>query len=268
VPYSGEAQFQPSYKGVIAVAKRTGQILDISGDVICQNDRWHFIRKGGEDDFEHERPPLGTPRGETIGAYMKLVLPNNLWRVEVMDIDELDRIMKRSKAFKKGNSPWHTDRAEMQKKTVVHRALKTYCDDPGLIVALEAMETEYDDEPPRTSTKVGRSAINDRLGIPAASGWPAQDDDPFRGQQAPQDAAEGVDDEPADDGKQDAGDPLAGLHEALAACKTKSDCQAVAKRFYKPGLSDEQINEVSAACDERADTLPDAAKGKQKTFNE
>lgn len=94
---------------------------------------------------------------------------------------------------------------------------------------------------PQGQQKVGRSAINEALASQKR---------------------------PADDGNQDAGDPLAGLHEALAACKSKQDCQAVAKRFYKPGLSEDQINEVSAACDEKADTLPDAAKGKQKTFNE
>jgi len=160
-----EAQFQPSYKGLIACARRTGQIVDIYGDIICKNDHWKYVRRGGADEFEHERAPLGTDRGETIGAYQKIVLSDGHWRVEVMDILELNAIMARSKAAKSGFSPWQTDLAEMQKKTVVHRALKTYSDDPGLMVALDAMEASYEplEERPATNSRVARSSINDRL---------------------------------------------------------------------------------------------------------
>ncbi len=278
-----EASFQPSYMGVVAVAKRIGLVKAVYGDTICQNDVYKYVRRIGDDFFEHERAPIGTPRGDVLGAYQKIILPSGLNHIEVMDIHELNAIMETSKSYKadrKGKTPWKTNTAEMQKKTVIHRAFKMYQDDPGMVALMRAIESDYDlfsDSAPQRTTagKVGRSAINDVLNPkpPKARAseqpkWPAQDDDPFRSQQAPQDAAEGVDDEPADDGNQDAGDPLAGLHEALAACKSKQDCQAVAKRFYKPGLSEEQINEVSAACDERSDTLPDAAKGKQKSMIE
>ena len=157
---------------------------------------------------------------------------------------------------KRSTEPWNQWPRRMLRHKAMIQAARYAFGLAGIMDPDEAERAEsvgWSQQPP---TKVGVSNVNKLL-----DAMPTH-----KPQQASQDAAEGVDDEPTDDdGNQDAGDPLAGLHEALAACKTKQDCQAVAKRFYKPGLSEEQINEASAACDERSDGLPDAAKGKQKT---
>lgn len=272
-----EANFQPSYMGVVAVAKRIGLVKAVYGDTICQNDIYKYVRRIGDDYFEHERAPIGTPRGDVLGAYQKIVLPSGLNHIEVMDIHELDAIMETSKSYKadsKGKTPWKTNKAEMQKKTVIHRAFKMYQDDPGMVALMRAVESDYDllsevSQQRGPVGKVGRSAINDALTPKPAKPLPStprQDDDPFAGSQTHHDAAEGVDDAPGDEVSQEPTDPLAGLYEAVAACKTKADCSAVLKRYMKPGLTEEQINEVSAACDEKSDQLPDAGKAKQKSF--
>jgi recombinational DNA repair protein RecT len=86
-----------------------------------------------------------------------------------MDILELNRIRQKSKA--KDSGPWVTDTNEMRKKTVLKRALKLYCDDPGLTRALEFDDVEYetDGQQPQKGQKASRSPLNDRL-IPVASG--------------------------------------------------------------------------------------------------
>ncbi len=180
------AQFQPDYKGLIAVAKRTGQIVDIYGDVICENDTFAHGRAGDVCRLEHTYD-IQRPRGKTVGAYQIIVLPGGRWRYEVMGIADLDRIRSASKSGDRG--PWGTHTDEMRKKTVAKRALKMYSDDPGLLKALEYDDMDYE-EPgavPQRAGRVGRSALNDSLMVPVAEkastfdAPPQQDDDPFAG---------------------------------------------------------------------------------------
>lgn len=230
-----EASFQPSYVGLIAVAKRTGTILTAYGDVICEHDVWEYERRFGADHFVHRRAPLGSDRGRVIGAYQKLVLPNNLTHIEVMDIQELNAIMEMSESYKyaekgKQDSVWHKHRTEMQKKTVVHRALKTYQDDPGLMVAMNAVESDFEfgePAPPQHSGRVGRSTINDELRPPQqpADNWPQQDDDPFSGPSSS--SYDAVDDAPGDDYSQAEPEPKTKAAAKSAPAEAEADAGAM-----------------------------------------
>lgn len=276
-----EACFQPSYIGLIAVAKRVGTILTAYGDVVCENDVWEYERRFGDDHFVHRRPPLGSDRGEVVGAYQKLILPNHLTHIEVMDIHELNRIMESSESWKyadgnRKDSVWHKHTSEMQKKTVVHRALKTYQDDPGLMVAMSAVESDFeriDNDAPyqQQSGKVGRSSINDRLAAaPAApktaETWPAHDDDPFAGRHG-DDAGE--DDSRPVQQPQSATNALDAILDAMAQCKTKQELDQK-YALYQTSLPEgvEAPLDVEANYQEKRDSLPDAgpAKGKQKSL--
>lgn len=140
VRYKSTWQCQPDYKGLIAVAKRSGQIIDCYGDVICENDTFEHHRRCDQSHLEHTYA-VGQPRGNPIGAYAVLKLPKGEWRYEIMGIEDLDKIQARAPAK---NGPWRTDPDEMRKKTVFRRALKLYCDDPGFVRALEMADTEYE----------------------------------------------------------------------------------------------------------------------------
>ena len=130
IPYKGVWTCVPDYKGLIAVARRCRVIEDVELDIICENDQYQLYRHDGRTVFRHERPELGQPRGKTIGAYCRLFFPNGRWKVEVMDISELNAIKVRSASK---NGPWRTDESEMQKKTVCRRALKLYGDDDSTL---------------------------------------------------------------------------------------------------------------------------------------
>ena len=80
-------------------------------------------------------------------AYAIIKLPDDEWRYELMDMDELDDIRKRSPAWQKNVGPWVSDDLEMRKKTVIKRALKTYCDDPAIVRALQLDDQEYEELP-------------------------------------------------------------------------------------------------------------------------
>lgn len=167
VPYGSEAQFQPDYKGLIAIAKRANQIRDAYGDVVCKNDHFKHGRSGGQSVLEHSYD-LTAARGDVIGAYAIIKLADD-WRSEVMTEPELARIRNKSKA--KNSGPWVTDTDQMRIKTVIKRALKLYCDDPGLIRALEFDDREYEGSASAIPQgRVQRSALNDVLALPKSNG--------------------------------------------------------------------------------------------------
>jgi recombination protein RecT len=140
-------QAMPDYKGLIAVAKRSGQIKDCYADVVCANDTFRAYRDGATSHLIHELPPRFGHRGQVIGAYAIVKLPDGDWRYELMSRAELDNIQRRAPAK---NGPWATDPDEMRKKTVLRRLLKTYCDDPAFVRAQEIDDECTDAAPPLT----------------------------------------------------------------------------------------------------------------------
>jgi recombination protein RecT len=138
-----EAQLMLDYKGLIAVARRSDQIVDAYGDVICDNDFFEHGRSGDKSRLEHSYDAK-QPRGKVYAAYCIIKLPGGDWRYELMQKDELERIRQKSKA--KDSGPWVSDTAQMQVKTVLRRGLKLYCDDPAFTRALEIDEREYEGE--------------------------------------------------------------------------------------------------------------------------
>jgi len=139
-----ECQFIPDYKGLIAVARRSGILRDLYGDVVCQNDYFQASREGGHDVLIHKRD-LKRPRGDVYAAYAIAKLPDGSWRYEVMDLEELHQVRARSKSYTrtdrdgnaKASGPWVTDPKEMYRKTVVRRVLKMYAEDAALKRALD-----------------------------------------------------------------------------------------------------------------------------------
>jgi recombination protein RecT len=115
-----EAMFIPGYRGLIALARRSGQILSIEAHVVYEKD--HFrVRYGLEPVLEHEPCFDGEP-GKVRLAYAVSILRDGAKQVEVMSLSQLDAIRRRSKAGDSG--PWVTDTDEMYRKTVVRRLWK------------------------------------------------------------------------------------------------------------------------------------------------
>lgn len=155
-----EAQFMPDYKAIIAVAKRSGQIVDCYGDVVYATDTFEHSRNGGQSVLRHTYD-VAQPRVKIVAAYAIIKLPHGDWRYELMNLSELDRIQSRSKA--KGFGPWKTDTDQMRIKTVIRRGLKLYCDDPGVTRILDYADREYESGESVPVKSVSRSALNDVL---------------------------------------------------------------------------------------------------------
>jgi recombination protein RecT len=114
-----EAQFIPGYRGLIELARRSGEIQTISAHVVREKDDFSYAV--GERPIH--RPYLGEDDpGKMRLAWAIATFKDGGFQVEVMTRREIDSIRGRSKA--KDDGPWVTDYEEMARKTVVRRLCK------------------------------------------------------------------------------------------------------------------------------------------------
>ena len=123
VPYKGEIKMMPGYRGLLSLARRSGEITSINAEVVYQHDEFD-LSLGIETKVKH-KPRLDGPRGEPLLAYMVAHFKDGGHHFEWMPMDEIEKIRQRSAAVQSGKkTPWDTDRDEMIRKTVIRRGWK------------------------------------------------------------------------------------------------------------------------------------------------
>jgi recombination protein RecT len=163
VPYGPTAQLIVDYRGLVELARRSGEIAAIDAAIVRQAD--HFkVRRGTEPSIDHVpdlvAPSLADPADETnpvTHVYAVARLRNGQRQFDVMTRDEIERIRARSRAGNAG--PWRTDWHEMAKKTVLRRLSKTL----PLTVEVRAL-LEMEDEAEHTPVVVVERGRSDRMG--------------------------------------------------------------------------------------------------------
>lgn len=106
------------YKGIVELMRRSGDVVKIHSDVVCDNDT--FSHSKGEV-MEHTYD-LRKPRGDMFAAYTEVTFKDGSTQSAIMSQDEIESIRSRSKSGKSG--PWVTDYNEMAKKTTLRRVSK------------------------------------------------------------------------------------------------------------------------------------------------
>lgn len=119
VPYGKEVTFIPGYRGLVELSRRSGQVQSVQARVVRDGDEFDYSF-GLEPKLDHK--PRGS-KGDVTHAYAVIRLKDGGVDFDVMDVDEIEAVRRRSKAA--DNGPWVTDYAEMAKKTVLRRLLKT-----------------------------------------------------------------------------------------------------------------------------------------------
>jgi recombination protein RecT len=136
IPYGDECTVIVDYKGIAEMLRRNRDVVSIHCDVVGAND--HFeVRFGTRGILDHV--PSLRDRGAPVCAYSWVKLPDGTEEYDIMGIDEIEAIRKRSKT--PDNGPWKTDWNEMAKKTVFRRHSKTLPLSPQ---TREALEREQD----------------------------------------------------------------------------------------------------------------------------
>lgn len=123
-----EVQIVFGYKGLIDLARRSGQIVSIAAHEVRAND--HFEYEYGLDEKLVHRPSMGE-RGEVIAFYAVAKLMGGGYAFEVMSRADVEAIRNESQGWKtavrfkkEASSPWGAHFVEMGRKTVLRRLFK------------------------------------------------------------------------------------------------------------------------------------------------
>lgn len=101
VPYKGKCTLIPGWRGLVKLALRSKAVKSFYSHVVFSNDQF-TVHLGSEPRVEH-RPALEN-RGEIIAAYAVARMENSEIDVEVMGIDDLQKI-KDNAARSRGGNP-------------------------------------------------------------------------------------------------------------------------------------------------------------------
>jgi recombination protein RecT len=115
-----ECQFQIGYKGMIDLARRSGQIKKIYAHCVFERDEF-AIEYGLEQNLIH-KPYLEGDAGQIIGAYAVAHLVGGGEQFVYLPRHKLDAIRKGSKAG--GDGPWVTHFEGMCQKTAARALFK------------------------------------------------------------------------------------------------------------------------------------------------
>lgn len=116
-----DVQFIVGYRGMIDLARRSGQIVSLQSHSVFEGDKFDFAY-GLDERLEHIPTADVDNRGEMIAVYAVAKLQGGGYQIEVMWKKEVDLIRAQSKAGNFG--PWKTHYEEMAKKTVIRRLFK------------------------------------------------------------------------------------------------------------------------------------------------
>ncbi len=121
VMFGNKAQAMPMIAGVLKKIRQSGDVSKVSAQVVYEMDEfvWHL---GFDEDVTHNPPKLDQPRGKAIGAYATAVLKDGSRLLEVMSLEEIEKVRKVSRSS--GNGPWVQWWGEMARKTVMRRLSK------------------------------------------------------------------------------------------------------------------------------------------------
>ena len=120
-----EATFMLGYKGMLRLARNSGEIDNVSVRCVHKGDLFN-VKYGIHEDIVHELTADSTNGAENVTHVYCITWFKNSSRphIEVMTRDEVEAARKFSKSGKTG--PWNTHWEEMAKKTAIRRASKMW----------------------------------------------------------------------------------------------------------------------------------------------
>lgn len=151
IPFSGRVQFIPGYKGLIALARNSGEVISIEAHEVCENDDFDFAF-GLNGRLEHV--PARGNRGAVTHFWAMARFKDGGYHYDVMTKEEVDAIRARSPG--KNSDPWKIHYNEMGKKTVIRRIAKYL---PLSVQKAVAIEAAYESGRPASTDAHGDIVI-------------------------------------------------------------------------------------------------------------
>lgn len=120
IPYGKTVQFIPGYKGLIDLARRSGEVSNIIAKEVYENDEFE-VDYSQEIPFIH-KPLLNGERGKVTHFWAMARFKDGGFHWDYMTRQEVEAI--RDKGNGKNNAVWKDYFVEMGKKTVIRRIAK------------------------------------------------------------------------------------------------------------------------------------------------
>lgn len=121
VPYGNEITFLPGYRGLIQLARQSGQVTSIGVHIVYEHDVFDMTL-GINEDISH-KPKLDGDRGEPKLVYGVARFSDGSHHFDWMSMADVERIAAGTQS--KGKSgPWKDHRPEMIRKTMARRLTK------------------------------------------------------------------------------------------------------------------------------------------------
>ncbi len=120
-----EATFILGYKGMLELARRSGELKSIDVQAVFKGDDFKLSKTSEGTKFSLTQD-FGAPHSkDTLQCvYVDAHFNNGGSYFEVMTKAEIDTIMRTSPSFKSSTSPWKTHYVEMARKTALRHAFK------------------------------------------------------------------------------------------------------------------------------------------------
>jgi len=112
-------QFIPGYKGLLELARRSGEITSIQTHIVYENDEFELTL--GINPTVRHVPFIEGDRGQAKIVYGVTHFKDGGHHFEWMTIADVNKIRARSKAGSTG--PWVTDYEQMVRKTIIRRMM-------------------------------------------------------------------------------------------------------------------------------------------------
>jgi recombination protein RecT len=136
-------QWMLGYKGIIELARRSGQLTSIEAREVCENDEFDY--EYGLDEKLVHRPFMGGDRGPLVAVWGLAKFKDGGHYFLVMSRADIDEARKLSDGAKSEYSPWSKHYPAMARKTVIRRMM------PFLPLSAEQAAVVEKDESVNTS---------------------------------------------------------------------------------------------------------------------
>jgi recombination protein RecT len=124
VQYGSNVQFMKMIKGVKKQLRNSGEIKEITAEVVYQNDKFEYWVDDEGKHIKHT-PNFLADRGEPMAAYSVITTKDGGRYIKVMSKQEIEAVKSASKTGNASFSPWNgAFKTEMWCKTVLRRNAK------------------------------------------------------------------------------------------------------------------------------------------------
>ncbi|HEY9017708.1 RecT family recombinase [Thiomicrospira sp.] len=156
VPYKGKAQYQVMVDGVLKKIRNAGSVSTIVAKAVFEKDEFEYYFDENGEHIKY-KPHLGNERGDLVLAFASAKLVGSDEPIiEVMTLEEIDRVMAASQSSSNASSPWRNWKDRMSVKSVLHRISRRL---PNANEVREMLEREIQIDAYKTSVNPNLDGI-------------------------------------------------------------------------------------------------------------